>query len=138
MKSALLFLLCAVATNSYSLSLSCREAKIIENKITTEIVAWNYSIGDIYVIEDGMIIDAVIKPSVAGNKFHGIAINVVERDSVKYSFNPATGISKESVVVSLAGQKKLISNYQFIITYADQEYCPSVIYRYTGFIPAKK
>lgn len=138
MKKSLLFLLCLVAADCFSLSLSCKEPKVIENEITKEIIEWNYSFGDFYVLKDGVLIDAVIKPSVAGNKFRGVAVNVVESGSIKYSFNPAAGVSEESIIVSLAGQRKLISNYQFIVTYSDQEYCPSVIYSYTGFIPEKK
>ena len=138
MEKLLLFSLYFVAADCLSLSLSCVEPRIIENEITKEMIQWHHSFSDVYDLKDGVVIDAVIKSSVAGKKFRGIAVNIVERGSLKYSFNPATGVTEESIMVSLAGHRKYISNYQFIVSYADQEYCPSVIYKYTGFIPEKK
>jgi hypothetical protein len=138
MKNIFLLLFCVFAQNAFSLSLSCKEPTVFENEITEEIVEWNYSFGGFYVFEEGVLIDAIIKPQIEGNKFSGLIINIIENGSVKYSFNPAIGISEKSIVASLASQKKLLSNHQFIITYSDKEYCPTVIYRYTGRIPEKK
>lgn len=138
MKNIFLLLFCIFTENAFSLSLNCKEPTVFENEITEEIVEWNYSFGDFYIFEDGVLIDVIIKPKIEGNRFNGLVVNIIENGSVKYSFNPAIGISEKSIIVSLASQKKLLSNHQLIITYSDKEYCPTVIYRYTGLIPEKK
>ncbi|MBL1376045.1 hypothetical protein [Zobellella iuensis] len=138
MKKIFFLLFCIFSQNAFSLSLDCKEPAVFENEITEEIVEWHYSFGDFYIFEEGVLIEAIIKPKIEGNKFSGLVINIIENGSVKYSFDPATRISEKSIVASLVSQKKLLSNHQFIITYSDKEYCPTVIYRYTGRIPEKK
>ena len=136
MKNILFYILCITAKGSFALDISCHQPKVIEREVAGAII--DFHSGQHYGVENGVLITTAIKPVIEGNKFRRIEVNVIEKGSFKYSFEPAVGISKESIVFTLAGHRNFVSNYELIITYADQARCPTISYSYKGFIPKIK
>ena len=136
MKNILFYILCIAAKSSFALDISCQQPKEIEREVTGAIIEFHS--GQHYGFENGVLITTAIKTAIEGNKFRRIEVNVIEKGSVKYSFEPAVGISKESIVFTSAGHRDFVSNYELIITYEDQAHCPTTSYSYKGFIPKIK